>query len=223
MNMRLSAFDIIDSLNGLADRERLGSKVDVLHLQSAQLADTQPRKEREQNAGCPPVHDKIQPLNEFAFLVLRESGDLMWHGGLGIFDERPVQKRDYAKLVGVFHRKTEYENDVMDRLHAHAAFTIKSPPLVKFKDVRLHIPLRDCPDPHFAEARNKMILRNQCEGRVSRWCDHRLLGLEPLSYQRFELYVGCHFIVPFVMFSFGSGQAPCKPVQYMLYYLQEVI
>ena len=38
MNPRLSAFDTIYSLNGLADCERLGRKVDILHLQSAQLA-----------------------------------------------------------------------------------------------------------------------------------------------------------------------------------------
>ena len=143
VQMGLAALHVEDALDGLADGERLRREVDVLHLERAKLTDSQPGKEREEDARRAAVHAEIEPLDEFAFLILRERGHLMWRIGLRVFYERPVEQGNDAELVGVFHRKAEHENDVVYRLHADTAFTVESAVLMEFKDVGLHVRLGD--------------------------------------------------------------------------------
>ena len=62
---------------------------------------------------------------------------------LWVFNERPVEERDEAELVGVFHRKTKHEDDVMDRLDADASLAVEPSALMEVEDVRLNIRLGD--------------------------------------------------------------------------------
>ena len=62
---------------------------------------------------------------------------------LRVFDERPVEERDDAELVGVFHRKAKHEDDVVDRLYADTSLAVEPSALMEVEDVRLNIRFGD--------------------------------------------------------------------------------
>ena len=106
-------------------------------------ADAEAGEERKQNSGRTAVHDEIEPLDKLALLILRECGHLMGRVRLRVFDERPVEERDDAELVGMFHRKAKHEDDVVDRLYADTSLAVEPSALMEVEDVRLNIRFGD--------------------------------------------------------------------------------
>lgn len=72
-----TAFRIVYALNGLSDRKHFPGKIDILHLQCTKLPNAYTREKRKENPCRSTVHCQIESLNQFAFLIVRESRNMV--------------------------------------------------------------------------------------------------------------------------------------------------
>ena len=77
MNIGLSLFLVVDTLNGFVDADGFIRQRDIFHLQAAEFADAHAGKKRNKNAGSFSIQVHVDALNKILLLVLGERDRLL--------------------------------------------------------------------------------------------------------------------------------------------------
>ena len=157
---------VIDALDSLVDIDGLVRKGNVLHLESAKLADPNAGKQRNQNTRRFSVQVHVDALNKGLFLIFGERVDFLDTQLFRVLNQVPIQQWNSPLFIGELHCKPENENNIPYGLYGKPSRVVKPTGIVEIRNVALNVRFGDAANLTLAEVRDQMIFGNQREAGV---------------------------------------------------------
>ena len=144
----------------------LSVKGNVLHLESAKLADPNAGKQRNQNTRRFSVQIHVDALNKGLFLIFGERVDFLDTQLFWVLNQVPIQQWNSPLFIGKLHCKPENEDDIPYGLYGKASRVVQPTGIVEIRNVALNVRFGDAANLTLAEVRDQMIFGNQREAGV---------------------------------------------------------
>ena len=141
-------------------------KGNVLHLESAKLADPNAGKQRNQNTRRFSVQVHVDALNKGLFLIFGERVDFLDTQLFWVLNQVPIQQWNSPLFIGKLHCKPENEDDIPYGLYGKASRVVQPTGIVEIRNVALNVRFGDAANLTLAEVRDQMIFGNQREAGV---------------------------------------------------------